>query len=150
MRGAIKRLHAEKNRAYAGAWKRRGELVSIQPNIARKVDRLETLVATRALMAGETALDTAIDLLVYVEKYRLFLAEGLAPGTLIPTDALEPLSDHDANLDLLIDRLDLTPSGREGKSSRRSIVAGAERRATPCPGIASRPLPSCPRLPANL
>ncbi|WP_294353671.1 thymidylate synthase [uncultured Sphingomonas sp.] len=122
VRGAIKRLHAEKNRAYAGAWKRRGELVSIQPNIARKVDRLETLVATRTLMAGETALDTAIDLLIYAEKYRLFLAEGMTPGTLIPTDALEPLSDHDANLDLLIDRLGLTPSGREVEIIVREIV----------------------------
>ena len=127
VKGAIKRLHAEKNRAYGGAWKRRGELVSIQPNIARKVDRLETLVATRMLMAGETALDTAIDLLVYVEKYRLFLAEGMGPGTLIPMDALEPLSDHDANLDLLIDRLDLTPSGREVETIVRDVVEAFDR-----------------------
>ncbi len=127
VKNAIKRLHAEKNRAYGGAWKRRGELVSILPNIARKVDRLEALVATGSLMAGETALDTAIDLLVYVEKYRLFLAEGMAPGTLLPADASVPLSDHDANLDLLIDRLDLTPSGREVVSLVREIVEVFDR-----------------------
>lgn len=74
---AIKRLHAEKDRAYGGAWKRRGELVSILPNIARKADRLENLVQTGATMRGESLLDTVIDLYVYVEKYRLFLAEHL-------------------------------------------------------------------------
>jgi thymidylate synthase len=106
-KSAIKRLHAMKDLAYGGAWKRRGELVSVLPNIARKSDRLETMVATGAKMSGETILDTAIDLLVYVEKYRLFLAEELEEGVLLPLGSPQPLSDHDANFDLLIDRLDL-------------------------------------------
>ena len=127
VKDAIKRLHAEKNKAYGGSWKRRGELVSILPNVARKVDRLEALVATEARMSGETALDTAIDLLVYVEKYRLFLAEDMPAGTLVATDAATPLSEHDLNLDLLIDRLDLTPGGRELESIVRDIVEAFDR-----------------------
>lgn len=111
-KATVKRLHAEKDRAYGGAWKKRGELVSIQPNIARKVDRLDTLSATGAGLTGETGLDTAVDLLVYVEKYRLFLAEGLPAGALVPTDAPVPLSSHDENFNILIDRLELKPPTR--------------------------------------
>jgi len=111
-KAALKRLHAEKDRAYGGAWKKRGELVSIQPNIARKVDRLDTLSATGAGLYGETGLDTAVDLLVYVEKYRLFLAESLPAGALVPADAPVPLSSHEQNFDTLIDRLELKPSTR--------------------------------------
>lgn len=104
---AIKRLHAEKDRAYGGAWKRRGELVSILPNIARKADRLENLVQTGAEMRGEALLDTAIDLFVYAEKYRLFLAENLEDGVFLLNNARKPYSDHDVNFDVLVDRLNL-------------------------------------------
>lgn len=107
-KSAIKRLHAMKDRAYGNAWKRRGELVSILPNIARKSDRLERIVTTGAKMIGETMLDTAIDLLVYVEKYRLFLADELDERALLPPGSPQPLSDHVANFDLLVDRLDLS------------------------------------------
>lgn len=72
---AVDALHREKNAGYGGAWKRRGERISILPNIARKVDRLEHFSASGADLAGETLFDTAIDLLVYVLKYELFLAE---------------------------------------------------------------------------
>jgi hypothetical protein len=102
---ALKRLHAEKDKAYGGAWKRRGELVSILPNIARKTDRLETLVKTGATIRGEGLLDTVIDFYVYAEKYRLFLAESLDVGELLPPDATKPYSDHDANFDTLAERL---------------------------------------------
>ncbi|MCR9121044.1 MAG: thymidylate synthase [Phyllobacteriaceae bacterium] len=108
----VKKLHADKDRAYGRAWKKRGELVSIQPNIARKVDRLDTFIATGRGLAGESALDTAVDLVVYVEKYRLFLAESLPPGTLLPACAPLPLSDYEENFDNLFDQLDLTPGGR--------------------------------------
>lgn len=76
LKSAIDRLHRQKNTAYGGAWKRRGERVSILPNIARKIDRLAHFQQTSAEMDGETALDTAIDLFVYVLKYELFLAES--------------------------------------------------------------------------
>jgi thymidylate synthase len=62
-------LHAEKHAAYGDSWKARGELFSILPNIARKVDRLGTGKET----ADETTSDTAIDLLVYLLKYRRWL-----------------------------------------------------------------------------
>lgn len=111
-KSTVKKLHSLKDRAYGGAWKRRGELVSILPNIARKSDRLETVVKTGAKMGPETMLDTAIDLFVYVEKYRLFLAEKLPEGVLLPAESRRPLSDHDANFDALMDRLELRTSNQ--------------------------------------
>jgi hypothetical protein len=111
-KSAVKRLHVVKDRAYGSAWKRRGELAGILPNIARKSDRLEAIIATGARMSSETTLDTAIDLFVYVEKYRLFLAEGLSEGTLLPHGSPLPLSSHDANFDLLVDRLNLNAGNR--------------------------------------
>lgn len=111
-KAAVKKLHANKDRAYGGAWKKRGEFVSILPNIARKVDRLDSLLATGHGLAGESALDTAIDLVVYVEKYRLFLAENLPPGKLIHANALYPLSDHEENFNTLFDQIDLTLGSR--------------------------------------
>lgn len=63
-------LHREKEAAYGGSWKRRGEMLGIMANIARKVDRLgggET--------ADETSADTAIDLMVYLAKYYTWLQD---------------------------------------------------------------------------
>jgi thymidylate synthase len=65
----VKKLHAEKHSVYGDSWKKRGELLSILPNIARKVDRLGVAGA------GDTAADTVIDLLVYLVKYRLWLTD---------------------------------------------------------------------------
>lgn len=64
-------LHREKSAAYGDSWKKRGELFSIIPNIARKIDRLEGGKST----GDEIIADTAIDLLVYLIKYRLWLGE---------------------------------------------------------------------------
>ncbi|MBN9586111.1 MAG: hypothetical protein J0G34_12055 [Afipia sp.] len=119
---AIKKLHAEKDKAYGGAWKRRGELVSILPNIARKADRLENLMQTSTTMRGEALLDTVIDLYVYAEKYRLFLAEGLEDGGLVPNNAPKPYSDHDANFDILVDRLDLEPPSQSTRELISDVV----------------------------
>lgn len=66
----VTKLHNEKHAAYGDSWCRRGEMLGIMANIARKVDRLgggET--------ADETAADTAIDLLVYLAKYSVWLWE---------------------------------------------------------------------------
>jgi thymidylate synthase len=125
---AVKRLHAVKDRAYGGAWKRRGELVSILPNIARKCDRLETIVTTGAKISGETILDTAIDLFVYVEKYRLFLAEGLGEGVLLPVGSPQPLSEHDANFETLVDRLELSI----GEQNMKELVCEIVDRFNTC------------------
>lgn len=99
---AVKRLHARKDRAYGSAWKRRGELVSVLPNVARKVDRLEVFLRDGFHAGDEAVLDTALDLYVYATKYRLLLEEK-NPSGLLPPDAPAPFSDRDANFDLLVD-----------------------------------------------
>ena len=62
-------LHAEKNAVYGDSWRKRGELLSILPNIARKVDRLG------AAGAGDTEADTLMDLCIYASKYTLWLCQ---------------------------------------------------------------------------
>lgn len=62
-------LHREKHQVYGDSWKRRGETIGILANIARKVDRLGVAGG------GDTSADTAIDLLVYLAKYRLWLTD---------------------------------------------------------------------------
>lgn len=73
----VAKLHEEKNAAYGDSWKRRGEMLGILANIARKVDRLEVGGET----TDESQADTAIDLLVYLAKYRFWLAEHYGLGT---------------------------------------------------------------------
>jgi hypothetical protein len=67
----INTLHAEKHAAYGDSWKRRGE-IGILANIARKVDRIGTGLATR----DEAQSDTAQDLLVYLGKMLVWLKGG--------------------------------------------------------------------------
>lgn len=100
---AIKKLHTKKDRAYGGAWKKRGELVSILANVARKVDRLEVYRSSRHELVDETVLDTAVDLFVYAGKYMLFLEEA-AEGGLLDEAAPRPFSDHDENFDSIVDQ----------------------------------------------
>lgn len=63
-------LHLEKEAAYGGSWKRRGEMLGIMANIARKVDRLDG-----GETSDETSADTAGDLFVYLAKYRTWLED---------------------------------------------------------------------------
>lgn len=69
-------LHTQKDAAYGTSWKKRGELFSILPNIARKADRLGAGDTT-----DENQTDTACDLLVYLAKYRSFLYDTTCCGT---------------------------------------------------------------------
>lgn len=62
-------LHRVKHKSYGDSWKKRGETLGILANIARKVDRLGSTDEY------ETAMDTAVDLLVYLVKYQLFLLD---------------------------------------------------------------------------
>lgn len=71
----VTRLHTEKDAAYGTSWKKRGELFSILPNIARKADRLGSGDTT-----DENQTDTAVDLMVYLAKYRTFLADARLEG----------------------------------------------------------------------
>lgn len=100
---ATKRLHARKDRAYGAAWKRRGEIVSVLPNVARKVDRLDVFLGNGERAGDEAVLDTALDLYVYATKYRLLLEERGERSGLLPPDAREPYSDHETNFDALVD-----------------------------------------------
>lgn len=72
---AIVQLHREKDLAYRDAWKRRGELIGVVANIARKVDRLENLLAGGPATRDESLFDTAADLYVYSLKYLTYLAD---------------------------------------------------------------------------
>ena len=65
----IAALHDVKHAAYGDSWKRRGETLGILANVARKVDRLGKTDE------HETALDTAVDLLVYLVKYEAWLRD---------------------------------------------------------------------------
>lgn len=64
---AVAQLHGDKHQAYGDSWKKRGELIGIMGNCARKIDRLGVAGG------GDTSADTAIDLLVYLVKYWLWL-----------------------------------------------------------------------------
>lgn len=127
LKDAIKRLHARKNLSYAAAWKRRGERVSILPNIARKVDRLEAFLKSGSTMEGETVLDTAVDLLVYAIKYVLFLAEdGVPDPSLGSLQGPHPFSDFDENFNALLDELSAATSGSDMKALIEAVVADFE------------------------
>lgn len=71
----VGQLHREKNAVYGDSWMRRGEMLGIMANLARKIDRLGVPGG------GDTASDTAIDLLCYALKYRWWLyAKAGAPA----------------------------------------------------------------------
>ena len=97
--GYVADLHAKKHAAYGDSWKKRGEQVGILANIARKVDRLGK---TDDL---ETAADTAIDLLVYLVKYRWWLYDEGRAAAPFGTTAGE-FSEEDRVREFL-ERLDL-------------------------------------------
>lgn len=77
-------LHAAKDAAYGTSWKKRGEQLSILPNICRKADRLENGADT----TDETQVDTAIDLFVYAIKYSLWIRDEIAAQATGLGDAL--------------------------------------------------------------
>lgn len=71
----MERLHRHKDLSYGDAWRKRGEILSIFCNIARKQDRLEVAEAESAPSAAEPLADTVADLCVYAGKYLTWLAE---------------------------------------------------------------------------
>jgi NTP pyrophosphatase (non-canonical NTP hydrolase) len=90
-RAMVARLHRRKDASYGNSWKRRGEMISIMANIARKVDRLNIVAPTLpTATADENALDTAVDLYVYALKYLTYLADT-DPAVL--ADVLPPKED---------------------------------------------------------
>lgn len=110
-KAVVTRLHRSKNASYGDSWKRRGELISIMANIARKVDRLNIVAVTLASTADENALDTAVDLYVYALKYITFLADsdpGLLPDLLPQRSDGAGWSDEPDGLEHLLAAADLS------------------------------------------
>jgi len=68
-------LHTHKNRGYGDAWRKRGELLAIFTNLARKYDRLVVALDEGTDSTDERLLDTSGDLCVYAAKYLTWLAE---------------------------------------------------------------------------
>jgi hypothetical protein len=71
----LARLHDHKTVGYGDAWRKRGELLSILTNLARKYDRLTVALDEHITSGDEALLDTAADLCVYAAKYLTWLAE---------------------------------------------------------------------------
>jgi len=102
---AIKALHSEKNGIYGQSWKKRGELTSVLSNLARKVDRIEHYHAAGGNLADESIFDTAVDLYVYLTKYRLLLIEQVPDRCFVlPAGAPQPFSDFVENFNCLVDQ----------------------------------------------
>lgn len=100
------KLHAEKNAAYGDSWKKRGEMLGIMANIARKVDRLGVSGG------GDTAADTAIDLLVYLIKYNMWLRQQ-AGAQDAPTEG----KSHVAAVDYFLQHLEKNAPEHGGVST---------------------------------
>lgn len=86
-------VHHAKHVIYGDSWKKRGETVSILANIARKVDRLGKAGA------GDTELDTRLDLVVYLAKYVSWLQERASGSRVGFNDPVLMYSDRDATRD---------------------------------------------------
>jgi hypothetical protein len=107
MHAAVVNLHRNKSGAYGNAWKKRGEVMSVLANLARKVDRLTAGGTTR----DENALDTAVDLLVYAIKYQTFLADldPAVAAALFDPALPSPYSDGTAGFEALWVALPVEP-----------------------------------------
>lgn len=71
----LARLHRHKNAAYGDAWRKRGEIIAIFANLARKYDRLVIGMSEREPASTDPLADTIGDLCVYAAKYLTWLAE---------------------------------------------------------------------------
>jgi hypothetical protein len=122
---AVGNLHREKSLAYRDSWKRRGERISIIANIARKVDRLESIADGSPATPDETLMDTAIDLFVYTLKYRTFLAdqdETVAREMFGLSQAQPPYSDGIEGFEVLLASADTTPLDNPSDRSMREAT----------------------------
>lgn len=94
---SVCKLHNEKDAAYGNSWKKRGEMLGIMANLARKIDRLGKNGG------GDTAADTAIDLAVYLAKYRMWLVDHAeAPTPIAVISGLANYSDGTKYANLLL------------------------------------------------
>jgi hypothetical protein len=124
-REAVARLHRAKDAAYRDAWKRRGEVISILANIARKVDRLEYGLDGAPVTPDESRFDTAADLLVYCLKYQAYLADRdpeTASRLFGGSSACPPYSDGPAGFEVLLSRTDLAPLTDPGQPADKAAL----------------------------
>jgi hypothetical protein len=71
----LARLHAHKNAGYGDAWRKRGEVLSIFANLARKYDRLVVSLDHGVRSGDERIPGHRGRLYVYTAKYLTWLAE---------------------------------------------------------------------------
>lgn len=71
----LERLHRHKDAAYGDAWCKRGEVIAIFANMARKYDRLLVAFDEQTPAAAEPLGDTVADLCVYSGKYLTWIAD---------------------------------------------------------------------------
>lgn len=86
----LARLHAQKTVGYGDAWRKRGELLSIFTNLARKYDRLVVALDDRVSSSDEALLDTAADLCVYAGKYLTWIADCHAVDFASASEGADP------------------------------------------------------------
>lgn len=128
-REAVRRLHRAKDAAYRNAWKRRGEVLSILANVARKVDRLEGELDGAPATRDEPPLDTAVDLLVYCLKYQAYLADhdpGIA-ARMFGHGTIPPYSDGTAGFEALLSHVDLASLTVPTRSAREAASLAVAR-----------------------
>jgi thymidylate synthase len=107
IRQTIVRLHRSKSETYGDSWKRRGEQMSIIPNIARKVDRIQNIAMGLHGAMDESLTDTVFDLLVYGVKYLTFLVDldpRLAADLEVNAQGV-PFSDGTDGFEQLLERV---------------------------------------------
>jgi hypothetical protein len=110
-RSALTELHRLKTDAYGNAWKKRGEVLGVLCNIARKVDRVEVLCGGGHATHDESLIDTCVDLLVYCIKYQTFLLdleEGLATTSGLARPVFPTFSDGLDGFAHVLQTVDLT------------------------------------------
>jgi hypothetical protein len=71
----LERLHRHKDAAYGDAWRKRGEVIAIFANMARKYDRLLIAFDEEHPAVTEPLGDTVADLCVYAAKYLTWIAD---------------------------------------------------------------------------
>lgn len=131
-REAVSRLHRTKDASYRDAWKKRGEVISVLANIARKVDRLEYVLDGAPTTRDESLFDTVIDLFVYALKYQTLLADldrEVAAYLYYESGLSGPYSDGTAGFENLLLRLDM-----DEHATDRVTVGEATSRVVTCFG----------------
>lgn len=124
LRARISGLHARKSAAYGDSWKRRGEVLGVLANIARKVDRLERATLSGGGTRDEALMDTAVDLLVYALKYITFLADeddGVARRIFGESGPAAPFSQGAGGFDQLLSRMDFCHALGRGTTSADAV-----------------------------